>query len=455
MTSETANDTISAEPAPPPATPHSHLPVALRSLGAVLLVGAASTFLFRTWGAADDVHRYLLLLGQLCLVTISGFVCGLRVRERRGARTFLSLVVAIVPVHFAVLGGVLYSQLALDAPLSDLPGYAIWRAKDVGTAIGLTLGAQLLLVPATFIAMLTLARPHARVLTAAFLGVNALLLLPLRGADTMALVVALATPALLFLQLRVLAGGPDLHTPLGRYARAMLIVPLLVLVGRTIMHYPASYTFSGGLTIAGGLSLFAWVTHLARERADDGLRPTQALGLLQAGGVAASVAGWLILCAGSPLLRDVWNALHPALWLGVVVIPCSAALWLSADHAVGHGRWYRRLAATGAAVPLALHPLLGGGLLASLVCMLAGAAIATLALRDQLKGVLGLGVLTGLLGVVTAAVELVRLETLTHWATLTGLGVVLIFTASFLERNRKQLAGRLTLVQEDLRGWQY
>ena len=91
----------------------------LRSLGAMLVVAATSTFMLQQWSDGSDVTRYLTLLALTALLAGAGFACGLGVRETRGARTFLELVIAAVPVHFAVLGGLLQSQFPWDQAFSD------------------------------------------------------------------------------------------------------------------------------------------------------------------------------------------------------------------------------------------------------------------------------------------------------------------------------------------------
>jgi hypothetical protein len=66
----------------------------------------------------------------------------LTLREGRSARTFLALVLATMPVSFAVLGGLVYSQFHLEA-VAPLPQYATWIAP---TALSTVLAAVATLV---------------------------------------------------------------------------------------------------------------------------------------------------------------------------------------------------------------------------------------------------------------------------------------------------------------------
>src|SRR5688500_11207417 len=82
----------------------------LRLVGGAFLIASASTFLFHRWEQGSDSMRYAMLLLHTVFLTAAALFCGLGVRESRGARTFLAITLAIVPINAAVLGGLVYSQ---------------------------------------------------------------------------------------------------------------------------------------------------------------------------------------------------------------------------------------------------------------------------------------------------------------------------------------------------------
>lgn len=424
------------------------MPRALRAVGALLLVIAASSFMFRDWGQLDDVTRYLTLLGQLVLLAAAGFFCGLKLKEKRGARTFLSLVVAIVPVHFAVLGGVLYSQLALDAPISELPAFAVWRAADAATAIGLMLGAQLVLMPATFIAMLTLARRHAWQLSLAFVGLNVVLLVPVREPDVIAAIVAVCAPLVLLLQLRLLARTPSLTTPQGRFARAMLAVPLIVIVGRTLLYYPITGPFLGVLILTLGLAAFAVSSHL------DGGFEQRRFGVGRWSGVFAMILGWMITVGRGPLEHVLGQGLEP-LDLPLLFIPAAVIVLGASELTSGGKLGLRRLGAALATLGVCLDVLSVNELLTSLVSLAVGIALVGYGARVRQKAVLALGSVSIGVGAVSAGWLTMNIEMLTHWGTLTAIGVALIFGAAALDRNRQDLQRRLFNFTTRMRAWSF
>ena len=182
-----------------------------------------------------------------------------------------------------------------DATFSSLPSYAVWQVGDAVTAVGLCLGAQLVLIPSTFVAMLTLVRKHALGLTLAFVGLNTVLLVPLRGADAMALLLVVVVPVVLHLQLRFFGSSPSLSTPQGYFVRAVLALPVLVVVGRTVLHYPLTSPFVGSVLLTSGLALFAHMVRLTRDHD----RPV--LNLLQVVGVISMLLGWVAIAMSSSL----------------------------------------------------------------------------------------------------------------------------------------------------------
>lgn len=443
------------EPAPeklPPAEapapePSRAMPQILRAAGALLLVVAASTFMFRDWGRGDDVTRYLMLLGQLGMLTFAGFFCGLKLEEKRGARTFLGLVVAVLPVHFAVLGGVLYSQAALDAPASHLATHAVWQAGDAMTAVGLILGAQLLIVPATFVAMMTLVRRHAWQLTAALLGACAVMLIPAREPNTVAVIVAVMIPTVLVLQLRVFSGSSALSTPHGHFVRLMLAAPIFLMIGRTALYYEPTAPFVGVAIFGAGLISFAYDVRADRGRALLGFAFTHflAIGVMCLGWTAFwwSFGGRLIHGPGRGFAG-------PLLFLPWAVIVFAASSFTARGTLV-----YRRLAAALVAGGLCLNVLLFDEVGTSLLSLGGGLALALYGAKIQQKAVMGLGAMTGAVGLGVLGLLTVRLETLTHWGSLTALGVALIFGAALLDRNRQGLIRRLARLQGRMSGWSY
>src|SRR5690349_21940494 len=119
---------------------------ALRIAGAAFVVASASTFMLQHWQSGNDIGRYAMLVGQSILLAAAAYFVGLTVREGRSARTFLALVLGTIPVSFAVLGGLVYSQFHFGE-LAPLPHYASWIAPSKGAALLAVLGTLIVLTP--------------------------------------------------------------------------------------------------------------------------------------------------------------------------------------------------------------------------------------------------------------------------------------------------------------------
>ena len=153
----------------------------LRGAGAMLLLSSAATFLLQRWNAGDDIWRYSLLLVQTVVLELSAILCAARIRESRGARTLFALSLAMLPAHFGVLGGLVYSRFSWDHAATELPIHVRWVAPSPESAL-MTLGVALvLLAPMAYFSLLSLVRAEARRLLGLLFALNALLLVPVRN----------------------------------------------------------------------------------------------------------------------------------------------------------------------------------------------------------------------------------------------------------------------------------
>ena len=276
----------------------------LRGLGAAVVIGAFVLYLFQGWRGGDDLTRALLLLGHTVALTAAGFGLGHWLREPRGARLFIALALAAMPVSFAFLGGLLYGHIGGAQPDPAAPGF--WQsspggALGLGPVLLLTLAATAVLTLAIGIGFLVLAllgygvlrqaidagtrwpqllETAAAAMACAAAGSVLLVLAPLTGvADAAKLPLAALVLAGLLLDL----GNRPIHArPAHRSAAAALIASVTAL--NLLAH--------GGLGPAAG-AVAAGIGALA---AGYGLR-RRALFLL---GIAVALLG--LGCAGEAML---------------------------------------------------------------------------------------------------------------------------------------------------------
>lgn len=240
----------------------SRISTFLRYVGIGVLLVGVSCFLFQRWGEVNHFQRYLLFLGFTGTVCGAGLWCGLGIKENKGARTLLGTVLALIPVHCAQLGAMLYSQVGSN--FEHHPNFLRWNAGDMThalLAIGIGLGVM---APLAYFSYSVLARRYAKDLCLIGFGVSSLLLIPTRAplyAASLLLVGAVVTAWGERRFLRI----PELKTKEGLVARAIPIAALAMLVGRQYL-YDSSTFFIGTLFGFGALALLALARNLSPYR---------------------------------------------------------------------------------------------------------------------------------------------------------------------------------------------
>jgi hypothetical protein len=417
------------------------LPRLLRWMGASVLVAAALSFLLQGWERGDDIARTFHFLGFTGVLTVAGFLCGLRIGDEKSARTFLGLAIGAVPVHFTVLGALLYSQFPWLSGFADYPAYAHFSAPDRAMALLTVALGTAFLVPVCWTAFLAFARPAARSLTAAYLLANATLLVPTRHPDVIGLLaLALLAAALLF-DRRCLRPLQALRTLEGRVARALMAAPFLLLVGRTLNLYEASSLFLAALASCLSVVLFFLVPSATTRR-------------------RVALASQY---ASLPFVACAWvfvlEALQPTLQLGVawglplVCLPIAALHGAMSFGAIDGGAPMRRVAALLATGGMTLELLFFPGVLASVGCLATAIAAAAYghAAEQRWVFVTGLSALAfGLLYHLRYAADLYALS---PWGSLAVLGTATVVVAALLERHHRALAAHVLELRGRVAAW--
>ncbi len=410
----------------------------LRGVGALVVLAAASTFLLQRWSLGDDLHRSWTLLAHTALLAAVGFACGIAIREDKGARTFLGLALAMVPVHFTVLGALVYS--VFGEPPAGLPSYASWVAPGPGAvALGVA-GNLAVLTPISAVALLALARPAAWRLLPLLLPGHAVLLIPTRDPDHVAALVLALAPVLGWFELRVVPRHASLHTAEGRYARLVLAAPVAMLIARNVHLYELSYFLSAALCFAVGLASFIQSRKLSapRRAALEGLT----LGAL-AGACSCHAVG----------LRMVLE-LPPAALLPIAALSYAVAAASLSVLMTDLGPAYRLTSASAAILGIVLNVLIFPGPLTSWLCVATSVAVIAYSAYVRQRMVLltgAFGLLVGLSQQLHYAVDLFHRS---QWIALALLGSTTILAASLLERHHERLGLKLHALRSELSTWQ-
>ena len=401
----------------------------LRTFGAGLMVAAIGIFLFQRWDAGSDMNRYAILLAQTFGLSGLGFVINRFMREPKSARVFVALSLVSGAASFTVLGALLYSTVQWDTVRTAYPGFAYWRADDLGQVLAWLGGSSVVLIPVTLIGYLVLARPAARVLSALFLLNCAIVLLPLRD-PACASFLACAMAVVSFAVLARLRGQiPALGTIEGRIARLIALVPIFIIAARCAYLYDASALSVASCGLLGYVTVRQMAVSAARH---PGLqRGLEASSLLPVLVTAAAMADFVAGLVSYRWAEDV-----------AVAIFCLALIAALADLA-GRSRtdaavYARAAALVGLAAGL-LELFVDPSMFTAIFCTVASAVVALYARAARFPIIHRLGLLGGLVGVACQVFLAIEAVDLGSWAGLTALGVVAIVLAAALERYGERL----------------
>jgi hypothetical protein len=226
-----------------------------------------------------------------------------------------------------------------------------------------------------------------------------------------------------------LAGlGYAIRTPGARFARAMLLAPIAVVVGRTLLFYEPTMFAYGAFAFCAGIALF-----FVAPRA---LGETVACALLRAAATMGASLGALLMFA-----HFLFSSPYPL--FALLVLPPAATTAALSFFAGEQDSWYRLGAALFACAGLSANTLFCWDFdhltAAGSIALVAGIAVLLLGFSAGQRLVFACGAATALLGFFQVMAAAIELESLKNWGALSLMGVSLIFTAALVERH----AGRL------------
>ncbi|MFK7896997.1 MAG: hypothetical protein AB8G23_14225 [Myxococcota bacterium] len=420
-------------PPPPPAsdTRVRALTRILRALGAGVVAASATTFLFQKWDSGDDLTRYFALLAQSGVLAAIGFFCAVRIRESKSARTFMALAAGMIPALFCILGGLVYSQFSMDGSLSRVASYATWRAPSEMSAVLTALATLVAVAPVALFSFLSLARAEAKWLTSIFLLTNAAMLIPSRSPEAMAGLVAAGLGGLGWLELRRWRSEPAMQTREGWVVRAMVLMPLLLIVLRSFVHYELSLYMASVVSFA--VAAFLLMLSRSSRRGGAGLS-------LEGVTIVPAGLGWF--CFGVATRESFGLELSSALPLAALPFALSLAL-LSLWVRDGRPRDYQHASVAIGLISMTGYLLIEGGILAAFLALVTGILAVAYGFFFDRKGLLIVGTVTSALALLHHVHHAIEIYAHLHWGSLSVLGIFVILLAGVIERDHGRLSSGL------------
>jgi hypothetical protein len=416
----------------------------LRGVGAAALVAAASSFLLQHWDSGGDVWRYYALLAHTGLLGALGFAWGLRADDAKGARTFLALAAGLVPAHFCILGGLVYSRFSWDGALTPVARYATWVAPDGGSALLAVAATLAVLGGVTALAFVALGRARALAMGALYLVANALLLVPTRDPSVVAALAGTAVAALAVFELRVARRETTLRTLEGGFVRSMLWAPPALLLIRNALHYDLSSLY--GAVACGTLALGT-----TAAASVDRLWPAP----------RAALRGAALACIG---LASVFatDALDTGLHLpNSALLPLGGMLFASVATGISLGSrgepWaigYRRIAAWVLLGAMALDLYGFPGVVAAVACLVTSTVALSYGFLTRRRAIFLAGVAGAALSLLCHLRAAIDIYALSNWGSLAFVGIAVILVATLVEKRGAALAAGFAAWRERMAAWE-
>ncbi|MGE9295393.1 MAG: hypothetical protein ACQKBV_03810 [Puniceicoccales bacterium] len=407
------------------------LPVLLRWLGAITLISSALTFVLSDWMTTHQLLRYGQFLGFTMLLSACGWFCITRCRDDKGARTFFALTAALLPAHFAQLGGMFYANAQNRASnftgmreafrFETLPPGELWITLAIAVVV---------LLPLTYFGFAAMARKQARTLTIVYALANVALLLPIRSPNWIALIGFAMLGGLVWADHRYFATQSRMKTWDGIAMRTLLFAPYGLLIGRNLVLHNNLFGGESDLLISLMLATLGGAFYLLLPKLTQNVKSQETARVFA---IFPTVAAWAFVANGAwlyghPILDD--NLVIPLVILPVFAIAAAMSWQLNQT-----ARSIRNLAALGGMLAALAQLVIFGEATASLLAVLTGLVVTLsgYALRERTVfriGLAGLGL--GLLYHLRYAVELYHGPFL--WISLGVTGVTVLLASSFLER---------------------
>ena len=420
-----------------PATDNTHITRRitryLRWVGSILIVLSAISFMLQGHADILPAYRYWIGLGFTLLLCSGGFICAYLFKETKGARIFFGLGAAFLPVQVSQVSAMIYAYWHGQAALQ--PAYNWLQFIDVSPAI---IGADFfitagLLLAVNYAGFAMLARKHLSALLWTSVTANALLLLPVRDGTLIAFIIAGLFILLRYSEQR-LHQDSSMRLAEGLAARALMSLPLWIIIGRSLLH-PTSYLLAVVLSaIVVAYCIF------------DIKRYTQAGFILyscQWIGTLAAIGIWLIVLEQFKVFSEQNFG---------VFLPIAVILFALSGQVEFHARLYRFIASL-LIVGLSFAAMLNQQTLAPVLTIAAGIflSVAGMQYREKAPFLSGNICVSG--GFLFYWDYAVNLYASAPWISSIILGLLVILLASYLESKDKLIIAKTRYYFSQLKNW--
>lgn len=406
----------------------------LRWAGSLLVILSAIGFMVQSHADLLPAYRYWVGLAIVIALCGGGLVSNYWLKEPTGARLFFALGAAFLPVQVSQVGAMFYAYV--QGAQAPQPGYSWLQFADVSPLlIGIDFGiTAFLLIAVCYTSFSMLAKRKVKTLMRAAVLGNICLLLPIRDGNWLAAIIALVFTAHIVIERQF---QPDrlMKLPEGLTARALVSLPLLILVGRSML-YPFSFWMA--IVVAAIIGIIGIV---------EAKRYTQSALIIYVGqclGTLASMSIWLM---------SVEHFIGFSHNFYSLMIPVALMLFALSSRVAYHAKAYRSLSSI-LATGLAYAALFDDQVFAPLLALSTGIALVTIGgFKNHEKIPFFCGQLSFLGGILFYCGYVVDAYSKAPWLYSIGLGLAVLMLASILEKKHQLIVKALGNYLNELKEW--
>ena len=405
----------------------------LRWIGSLLIVLSAISFMLQGHEEILPAYRYWIGLGLTLLLCAGGLVCAYLFHETKGARIFFGLGAAFLPVQVSQVAAMIYAYWHGNSALQ--PEYSWLQFMQVSpTIIALDfIITGLLLFLVSYASYSILARKYLKTLLWASAIGCGLLILPIRDTTFTPLIIAA-----LFIFIRktecFLHNDTSMRLPEGMAARALISLPLWIMIGRSLLH-PASFI----LAIVISAMLVSYCIYDIKRYT----KSSTIIYITQWVGTFAAIAIWVILLEEFAVTSNEY--LSGLLPIAIILFALSAKV----DY---HARLYRFISSV-ITIGLSYTAMIDQQAMAPVIAIAAGIllTVAGIKYREKIPFISGNICVAG--GFLFYWEYAINLYSNAPWISSITLGLLVILLASYIENREKQIMAKSRLYFKELKSW--
>ena len=406
----------------------------LRWIGSLLIVLSAISFMLEGYNEISASYRYWVGLGLTLLLCSGGLVCAYLFHETKGARIFFGLGTAFLSVQVSQVSAMIYGFLQGENALQ--PAFSSLQFSHVSPSIIIIdcLITALLLILISYASYSILARNHLKTLLTASLVTNAVLVLPIRDTQIIPFIIMA-----LFIFIRQtehrLHNDHRMQLAEGLAARALMSLPLWIIIGRSLFHPITPLLFTVILSIVMVYTIYDIKRYTSSAVV---IYTAQWIGTLSALGI------WLNI---SNQYTDISNPL--------MILPLGFILFSLSNQVTYHARLYRFTSAL-TIVILNTSAMLEPSdlsLVAPIASIASGIFLTLYGMKYREKIAFFCGNLSVIGGILFYWESAVNLYTNTPWISSIILGLFVILLASYLENKEQQIKSTSRHYFNELKSW--